>query len=116
MFSVASSSFKFDEFRSEKPSNTSVSTEQVTKPKEKSRHDLYVKHFPILKEENTHELNQRLVMLYGVGKPRTTAIRTIKDFGKELVGLVKELGEYEGSDLEDSKMKHLIEKKQMLYR
>ncbi len=115
-FHIASSGFKFDEFRSEKPSNTSVSIEQTPKPKEKSRHDLYVKHFPILKEENTHELNQRLVMLYGVGKPRTTAIKTIKDFGKELVGFVKELGEYNGSDLEDDKVKHLVEKKQMLYR
>ena len=115
-FHIASSGFKFDEFRSEKPSNTSVSIEQTPKPKEKSRHDLYVKHFPIMKEENTHELNQRLVMLYGVGKPRTTAIKTIKDFGKELVGFVKELGEYNGSDLEDDKVKHLVEKKQMLYR
>lgn len=93
-----------------------MSTEQTPKPKEKSRHDLYVKHFPILKEENTHELNQRLVMLYGVGKQRTTAIKTIKDFGKELVSFVKELGEYNSSDFEDAKMKHLVEKKQLLYR
>lgn len=93
-----------------------MSTEQAPKPKEKSRHDLYVKHFPILKEENSHELNQRLVMLYGVGKPRTTAIKTIKDFGKELVTFLKELGEYDGSDVEDAKMKHLVEKKQSLYR
>ena len=113
---IASSGFKFDEFRSEKPSNTSVSIEQTPKPKEKSRHDLYVKHFPILKEENTHELNQRLVMLYGVGRARTTAIKTIKDFGKELVGFVKELGEYDSSDLENDKMKHFVGKKQMLYR
>lgn len=55
-------------------------------------------------------------MLYGVGKPRTTAIKTAKDFGKELVNFVKELGEYEGSDVEDDKMKHVTEKKQILYR
>lgn len=113
---LASSGFKFDEFRSEKPSVGSVSIEQTPKPKEKSRHDLYVKHFPILREENSHELNQRLVMLYGVGKPRALAIKSIKEFGKELVSFVKELGEHDSSDLEDDKMIHLVEKKQTLYR
>lgn len=67
-------------------------------------------------EENTHELNQRLVLLYGVGKPRNVATKSIKDFGKELVAFVKELGEFDGNDLEDDAMKHLVYAKQAIYR
>ncbi|XP_046852491.1 mediator of RNA polymerase II transcription subunit 12-like protein isoform X2 [Xenia sp. Carnegie-2017] len=108
--------FKFDEFRNEKPSQTGVSVKEPSaKTRGKSRHDLYVKHFPIMGEENTHELNQRLVLLYGVGKPRNVATKSIKDFGKELVAFVKELGEFDGNDLEDDAMKHLVYAKQAIY-
>ena len=75
-----------------------------------------MKHFPIPKEENTHELNQRLVVLYGVGKPRQTAIKSIKEFGKELVGFIGKLGELAGREIDDDQMKFIADKMQSLYR
>ena len=94
-----------------KPINTAT-----PKVKEKSQHDLYVKHFPIPKEENTHELNQRLVVLYGVGRPRQTAMKSIKEFGKELVVFMSKLGELAGREIDDDQMKVIADKKQSLYR
>lgn len=90
--------------------------EPVPNAKEKLHHDLYVKHFPIPKEDNTHELNQRLVVLYGVGKPRLTAIKSIKEFGKELVNFLTKLGELTERYIEDDKTNAISEKKQLLYR
>ena len=67
--------------KSEKEQNIpSVSANQdgTTPPKGPSRHMLYAQHFPISQEDSVHECNQRMVVLYGVGKARDDAHQVIK--------------------------------------
>uniref|UniRef100_A0A674MC47 Mediator complex subunit 12 n=1 Tax=Takifugu rubripes TaxID=31033 RepID=A0A674MC47_TAKRU len=50
------------------------------------RHIQYATHFPIPQEESSsHECNQRLVVLYGVGKLRDEARHTIKKITKDIL-------------------------------
>lgn len=52
------------------------------------RHLLYTTHFPLVQDETTlHECNQRLVLLYGVGKNRDEARHTVKKVSKEILKL-----------------------------
>lgn len=54
--------------------------------KTSSRHLLYTLHFPIPQDEDSsHECNQRMVVLYGVGKARDDARHFIKKMTKELL-------------------------------
>ena len=49
-------------------------------------HALYAMHFPIpLGSENTHDCNQRLVLLYGVGKQRQEELKLVADVENDLV-------------------------------
>ncbi|EDO45182.1 predicted protein, partial [Nematostella vectensis] len=58
----------------------------------KSQHLQYATHFPIPHEAaTTHECNQRLVLLYGVGKARTEAINKSKEVTKLLVKTLYDL-------------------------
>ncbi|XP_067668814.1 mediator of RNA polymerase II transcription subunit 12-like protein [Haliotis asinina] len=60
----------------------------VTAPKGPSRHMLFATHFPIPQDEySNHECNQRLIVLYGVGKPRDEARHVLKKISKEVVKL-----------------------------
>uniref|UniRef100_A0A4W6BW58 Mediator complex subunit 12 n=1 Tax=Lates calcarifer TaxID=8187 RepID=A0A4W6BW58_LATCA len=53
---------------------------------EQPRHIQYATHFPIPQEESaSHECNQRLVVLYGVGKLRDEARHTIKKITKDIL-------------------------------
>lgn len=53
-----------------------------------SRHQLYTKHFPIPQDESYyHDCNQRLVLLYGVGRERDNARHNVKKMTKELCKL-----------------------------
>uniref|UniRef100_A0A3B4B7V0 Mediator complex subunit Med12 domain-containing protein n=1 Tax=Periophthalmus magnuspinnatus TaxID=409849 RepID=A0A3B4B7V0_9GOBI len=53
---------------------------------EQPRHIQYATHFPIPQEESaSHECNQRLVVLYGVGKQRDEARHTIKKITKDIL-------------------------------
>ncbi|CAB1337452.1 unnamed protein product [Coregonus sp. 'balchen'] len=53
---------------------------------EQPRHIQYATHFPIPQEESaSHECNQRLVVLYGVGKQRDEARHAIKKITKDIL-------------------------------
>ncbi|XP_076454432.1 mediator of RNA polymerase II transcription subunit 12-like protein [Babylonia areolata] len=57
-------------------------------PKGPSRHLVYATHLPIEFEDCTnHESNQRLIVLYGVGKARDEARHNLKKITKEIVKL-----------------------------
>ena len=57
-------------------------------PKGPSKHLVYVTHFPIPQDEfSTHECNQRMVTLYGVGKLREEARHQIKKVSREIMKL-----------------------------
>ena len=70
-----------------------------TLPK-KSQHAQYAQHFPIPAENVTaHESNQRLILLYGVGKARSQAIATTKEVMKALCAMLNDLGKVDDSGL-----------------
>ncbi|XP_062609383.1 mediator of RNA polymerase II transcription subunit 12-like protein isoform X4 [Saccostrea cucullata] len=50
-----------------------------------SRHMLYAQHFPIPYEDSIHECNQRMIVLYGVGKARDDAKHVVKKISKEVL-------------------------------
>ncbi|KAG9351320.1 hypothetical protein JZ751_022567 [Albula glossodonta] len=53
---------------------------------EQPRHIQYATHFPVPQEESAnHECNQRLVVLYGVGKQRDEALHLIKKITKDIL-------------------------------
>lgn len=59
----------------------------------KSQHAQYVLHFPIPTENFTaHENNQRLILLFGVGKARSNAMATTKEVTKALCAMLTEFG------------------------
>ncbi|XP_056005371.1 mediator of RNA polymerase II transcription subunit 12-like protein isoform X2 [Ostrea edulis] len=50
-----------------------------------SRHMLYAQHFPIPDDDSIHECNQRIAVLYGVGKARDDAKHVVKKISKEVL-------------------------------
>ena len=57
-------------------------------PKGPSRHMLYATHFPLHQDElSNHECNQRLIVLFGVGKGRDNARHILKKVSKEILRL-----------------------------
>ncbi|KAK0041422.1 mediator of RNA polymerase II transcription subunit 12-like protein isoform X3 [Biomphalaria pfeifferi] len=57
-------------------------------PKGPSRHMVYATHFPIPQDDcSSHEINQRMIVLYGVGKARDEARHMFKKISKEIVKL-----------------------------
>ncbi|CAG5131136.1 unnamed protein product, partial [Candidula unifasciata] len=57
-------------------------------PKGPSRHMVYATHFPIPQDDcSSHEINQRMIVLYGVGKARDDARHMFKKISKEIVKL-----------------------------
>ena len=59
----------------------------------RSQHVQYATHFPIPQENFTsHECNQRLVLLYGVGKARNEVIANSKGVMKDLCCMLTSLG------------------------
>uniref|UniRef100_A0A8C5JAI3 Mediator complex subunit 12 n=1 Tax=Junco hyemalis TaxID=40217 RepID=A0A8C5JAI3_JUNHY len=73
------------------------------------RHIQYATHFPIPQEEScSHECNQRLVVLFGVGKQRDDARHTIKKITKDILKVLNrkstaETGGEEGQKRKKSK-------------
>ena len=66
----------------------------------KSQHAQYAQHFPIPADNlSAHENNQRLVLLYGVGKARSQAIATTKEVTKALCAMLNDLGRVDDSAL-----------------
>jgi len=66
----------------------------------KSQHAQYALHFPIPAENVTaHEGNQRLILLYGVGKARSQAVATTKEVYKALCTMLNDLGRVDDSGL-----------------
>lgn len=60
----------------------------VSQPKGPSRHMVYATHFPIPQDDcSSHEINQRMIVLYGVGKARDEARHMFKKISKEIVKL-----------------------------
>ncbi|GFR92708.1 mediator of RNA polymerase II transcription subunit 12-like protein, partial [Elysia marginata] len=61
---------------------------QPQQPKGPSRHMIYATHFPIPQDDcSVHEINQRMIVLYGVGKARDEARHMFKKISKEIVKL-----------------------------
>ena len=66
----------------------------------KSQHAQYAQHFPIPADNlSAHESNQRLILLYGVGKARSQAIATTKEVTKALCAMLNDLGKVDDSAL-----------------
>ncbi|KAL3848034.1 hypothetical protein ACJMK2_018917 [Sinanodonta woodiana] len=60
----------------------------IHEPKGPSRHMLYATHFPIPQDENSsHECNQRMIVLFGVGKDRDTTRHVSRKVSKEILKL-----------------------------
>uniref|UniRef100_A0A8C2XHS8 Mediator complex subunit Med12 domain-containing protein n=1 Tax=Cyclopterus lumpus TaxID=8103 RepID=A0A8C2XHS8_CYCLU len=69
---------------------------------EQPRHIQYATHFPIPQEESaSHECNQRLVVLYGVGKLRDEARHTIKKITKDILKVLNRKSEAETGNWEE---------------
>ncbi|GFO22710.1 mediator of RNA polymerase ii transcription subunit 12-like, partial [Plakobranchus ocellatus] len=60
---------------------------QSQQPKGPSRHMVYATHFPIQGDDCSYEINQRMIVLYGVGKARDEARHMFKKISKEIVKL-----------------------------
>uniref|UniRef100_A0A1A8SM95 Mediator of RNA polymerase II transcription, subunit 12 homolog n=1 Tax=Nothobranchius rachovii TaxID=451742 RepID=A0A1A8SM95_9TELE len=70
------------------------------------RHIQYATHFPIPQEESaSHECNQRLVVLYGVGKLRDEARHTIKKITKDILKVLNRKSTAETGGEEGQKRK-----------
>uniref|UniRef100_W5NE80 Mediator complex subunit 12 n=1 Tax=Lepisosteus oculatus TaxID=7918 RepID=W5NE80_LEPOC len=70
------------------------------------RHIQYATHFPIPQEESaSHECNQRLVVLYGVGKQRDEARHTIKKITKDILKVLNRKSTAETGGEEGQKRK-----------
>nr|XP_023688070.1 mediator of RNA polymerase II transcription subunit 12 isoform X2 [Paramormyrops kingsleyae] len=73
---------------------------------EQPRHIQYATHFPIPQEESaSHECNQRLVVLYGVGKQRDEARHTIKKITKDILKVLNRKSTAETGGEEGQKRK-----------
>uniref|UniRef100_A0A452H3D2 Mediator complex subunit Med12 domain-containing protein n=1 Tax=Gopherus agassizii TaxID=38772 RepID=A0A452H3D2_9SAUR len=70
------------------------------------RHIQYATHFPIPQEEScSHECNQRLVVLFGVGKQRDDARHTIKKITKDILKVLNRKSTAETGGEEGQKRK-----------
>ncbi|MGH0183474.1 UNVERIFIED_CONTAM: hypothetical protein FKN15_012141 [Acipenser sinensis] len=70
------------------------------------RHIQYATHFPIPQEESaSHECNQRLVVLYGVGKQRDEARHAIKKITKDILKVLNRKSTAETGGEEGQKRK-----------
>uniref|UniRef100_A0A6Q2Y7J9 Mediator complex subunit Med12 domain-containing protein n=1 Tax=Esox lucius TaxID=8010 RepID=A0A6Q2Y7J9_ESOLU len=73
---------------------------------EQPRHIQYATHFPIPQEESaSHECNQRLVVLYGVGKQRDEARHTIRKITKDILKVLNRKSTAETGGEEGQKRK-----------
>uniref|UniRef100_A0A9J7Z1N4 Mediator complex subunit 12 n=1 Tax=Cyprinus carpio carpio TaxID=630221 RepID=A0A9J7Z1N4_CYPCA len=73
---------------------------------EQPRHIQYATHFPIPQEESaSHECNQRLVVLYGVGKQRDEARHAIKKITKDILKVLNRKSTAETGAAMNSKLK-----------
>uniref|UniRef100_A0A672S0X0 Mediator of RNA polymerase II transcription subunit 12 n=1 Tax=Sinocyclocheilus grahami TaxID=75366 RepID=A0A672S0X0_SINGR len=73
---------------------------------EQPRHIQYATHFPIPQEESaSHECNQRLVVLYGVGKQRDEARHAIKKITKDILKVLNRKSTAETGGEEGQKRK-----------
>ena len=88
----------------------------------KSQHAQYAQHFPIPAENiSAHESNQRLILLYGVGKTRSQSIATTKEVVKALCAMLNDLGRVDDSGIGENS-EHIVlkrereEKRAALYR
>uniref|UniRef100_A0A4W3I9L6 Mediator complex subunit 12 n=1 Tax=Callorhinchus milii TaxID=7868 RepID=A0A4W3I9L6_CALMI len=77
----------------ERLSGERLSEAPFPSPYEQPRHIQYASHFPIPQEESaSHECNQRLVVLYGVGKQRDEARHLIKKITKDTLKVLNKKG------------------------
>lgn len=59
-----------------------------SRTKQPPRHLIYAQHFPLPSDDSyAHEINQRYVLLYGVGKARDEARHAVKKLTKEILKL-----------------------------
>ncbi|KAL7979597.1 hypothetical protein Chor_004755 [Crotalus horridus] len=73
---------------------------------EQPRHIQYCTHFPIPQEESSsHECNQRLVVLFGVGRQRDEARHAIKRIGKDILKVLNRKSTAETGGEEGQKRK-----------
>uniref|UniRef100_A0A4W3IA15 Mediator complex subunit 12 n=1 Tax=Callorhinchus milii TaxID=7868 RepID=A0A4W3IA15_CALMI len=90
----------------ERLSGERLSEAPFPSPYEQPRHIQYASHFPIPQEESaSHECNQRLVVLYGVGKQRDEARHLIKKITKDTLKVLNKKGTAETGGEEGQKRK-----------
>jgi len=71
------------------PLNSSASAERARLHRGPPRHLVFLTHFPIPNDEqSTHETNQRMMVLYGVGRQRDDARHLAKKVTKEVLKLL----------------------------
>ncbi|ELW68002.1 Mediator of RNA polymerase II transcription subunit 12 [Tupaia chinensis] len=110
-FSLFSPTMPCEGKGSPSPEKPDVEKEVKPTPKEKiegtlgvlydqPRHVQYATHFPIPQEEScSHECNQRLVVLFGVGKQRDDARHAIKKITKDILKVLNRKGTAETDQL-----------------
>uniref|UniRef100_A0A8I5KVA6 Mediator complex subunit 12 n=2 Tax=Homininae TaxID=207598 RepID=A0A8I5KVA6_HUMAN len=110
-FSLFSPTMPCEGKGSPSPEKPDVEKEVKPPPKEKiegtlgvlydqPRHVQYATHFPIPQEEScSHECNQRLVVLFGVGKQRDDARHAIKKITKDILKVLNRKGTAETDQL-----------------
>lgn len=111
-FSLFSPTMPCEGKGSPSPEKPSIEKEAKPPPKEKlegtigilydqPRHVQYATHFPIPQEEScSHECNQRLVILFGVGKQRDDARHAIKKITKDILKVLNRKGTAETGGFE----------------
>jgi len=71
------------------PLNSSASAERARLHRGPPRHLVFLTHFPIPNDEqSSHEANQRMMVLYGVGRQRDDARHLAKKVSKEILKLL----------------------------
>ncbi|XP_013408892.1 mediator of RNA polymerase II transcription subunit 12-like protein [Lingula anatina] len=84
----AIASVKSDKEFQHTPAPPSVQQSEPQPPRKLSRHMQYATHFPIPQDDSCyHECNQRMIVLYGVGKARDEARHVCKKVSKEIMKL-----------------------------
>ncbi|XP_039210779.1 mediator of RNA polymerase II transcription subunit 12 isoform X2 [Crotalus tigris] len=88
------------------PEKDRVADGTLTTLYEQPRHIQYCTHFPIPQEESSsHECNQRLVVLFGVGRQRDEARHAIKRIGKDILKVLNRKSTAETGGEEGQKRK-----------
>ncbi|KAI8498739.1 Mediator of RNA polymerase II transcription subunit 12-like protein, partial [Branchiostoma belcheri] len=91
------------ETKMETEEDNSKSSAQRQEQNKSLRHIQYARNFPLPHDNSAHEHNQRLVLLYGVGKARDEAKHQVRKMTKEIQKGLNKLGGVEKKEESKSK-------------